>query len=64
MDPSQFAKILADRTVGRHKDTVWVGEGALMCRIISGLEYYLPFRLWRNIFAWGYGMQRISNRKG
>jgi len=31
-----------------------------MCRIISGLEHYLPFRLWSTIFSQGYGMKRAG----
>jgi len=63
MDPADFAKSLADQMTGRHKDTIWVGEGALMCRIISGLEHYLPFRLWSTIFSQGYEMKRAGFRK-
>jgi 1-acylglycerone phosphate reductase len=63
MNPAEFAKRLADETIDRHKDTVWVGEGALMCKIISGLEHYLPFRLWPTAFSQGYGMKRIGLSK-
>lgn len=60
MDPTSFAKRLADQILGHHKDSVWVGDGVFMCYIISGLEHYLPFRLWPFIFFQGYGMKRIS----
>lgn len=63
MDPTEFAKSQADQTISRHKDIVWAGEGALMCRIISGLEHYLPFRLWPTAFSQGYGMKRVGFRK-
>lgn len=62
MDPADFAKNLVDKTL-RRKDTIWVGEGAVMCRIISGLEHYLPFRLWPSAFSKGYGMKRIGDRQ-
>jgi 1-acylglycerone phosphate reductase len=59
MDPANFAKRLAHQTIGRRNDIVWVGEGVLMCWIISALERYLPFRLWPFAFSQGYGMKRI-----
>ncbi|PVH92561.1 putative short chain dehydrogenase/reductase [Periconia macrospinosa] len=60
MDPAAFAVQLANQTLHSRKDTVWVGEGALMTRIISGLENYLPFKLWPIAFSQGYGMKRIG----
>ncbi|CAI6288090.1 unnamed protein product [Periconia digitata] len=60
MAPAAFAVQLADQTLNSRRDTVWVGEGALMTRIISGLENYLPFKLWPAAFSHGYGMKRIG----
>jgi 1-acylglycerone phosphate reductase len=63
MDPADFAKRLADAVILSRKDTVWVGEGAMMCRLICALEHYLPFRLWPTAFSQGYGMKRIGEQR-
>jgi 1-acylglycerone phosphate reductase len=62
MDPASFAKRLTEQTLIKPADTIWVGDGALMCRVISALEHYLPFRLWPFAFSLGYGMKRIGNQ--
>lgn len=60
MDPAEFANDLTGRILGRHQDTIWVGEGAFMCRIVGGLEHYLPFKIWPFAFSQAYGMKKIA----
>jgi 1-acylglycerone phosphate reductase len=60
MDPTEFAMRLLDRTLVGRKDVVWVGQGAMLCRIVRALEYYLLFRLWPFVFSQGYGMVRVA----
>jgi 1-acylglycerone phosphate reductase len=60
MDPVEFAKHLVGRILSRHQDTIWVGEGAFMCRIIGGLEHYLPFKIWPFVFSQSYRMKKIA----
>jgi len=62
MDSGDFAKRLADKTLINPANTIWVGEGAFMCRAILALERYLPFQLWPSAFSQGYGMKRIGNQ--
>ncbi|KAF2105567.1 putative short chain dehydrogenase/reductase [Lophiotrema nucula] len=64
MHPAEFAKQLADQATRTHKNTIWVGDGALLCRIIGSLEYYLPFRLWPATSSYVYQMNRISIHSG
>jgi 1-acylglycerone phosphate reductase len=60
MEPADFAKRLADQTIERRRDTVWVGAGAVGCWFISALENWLPFRIWPTLFSVMYGMKRVG----
>lgn len=61
MAPEDFARGLADRTIGRTKEVIWFGPGAMMCRVVVGLEGYLPFRLAPWLLTQMHKMWRIAD---
>jgi 1-acylglycerone phosphate reductase len=60
MDPTEFAKLLAQRILRGHSDILWVGESAFTIRMLSVLEHYLPFRILPFIFSRLYGLEKLK----
>ena len=67
--PVQMARKIRDEIVTRRwnsrkgRDTVWIGEGAFFCRIITALESWVSLRIWAWMVGVMYGMGRITRRE-
>lgn len=59
-EPEVFAKKLVGSLLSGYKNVRWVGESAFMVRMVSALEYWLPFQLWPFVLSQLYKLGKVK----
>lgn len=60
MEPLEFAKLGVQRLLAGPSNVIWLGESALLCRVINTLENCLPFNFWPFLFSQEYHLGKLK----